>query len=142
MRDGDGHYEEFSSVLCLCEAEALSSLVDGEQQLLAEHFIRRVLRKIDLVEACDEERSSQPWRSRTAREGLGVGELTSVRLWETVGVAVCLVYREALSALDALELDEAAERHPRSARREAEHLRPLLAVEGLECAPEPNNNGV
>ena len=71
MRDGDGHYEEFSSVLCLCEAEALSSLVDGEQQLLAEHFIRRVLRKIDLVEACDEEMSVRA----LANEGLRVYDL-------------------------------------------------------------------
>ena len=65
-----------------------------------------------------------------------------MRLRETVGVAVCLVYRETLSALDTLELDEAAERHPRSARREAEHLRPLLAVERLECTPEPDDDGI
>lgn len=81
----------------------------------------------------------QPRRSRT--RDLSV-RLTSVRLRETVGVAVCFVYRETLSALDALELDEATERYARSTRREAEHLRPLLAVERLECAPEPNDDGI
>ena len=29
-----------SRVLCLCESEALSSLVDREQQLLPEHLVR------------------------------------------------------------------------------------------------------
>ena len=36
----------------LCEAEALASFVDRQQELLSKHLIRRVLRKIDLVEAC------------------------------------------------------------------------------------------
>ena len=38
-------------VPCSCEAEPFSALVDREQQLLPKHLIRRVLRKIDLVEA-------------------------------------------------------------------------------------------
>ena len=65
-----------------------------------------------------------------------------MRLRETVGVSICLVYREALSPLDTLELDETPEGHARSSRGEAEDLRPLFAVERLERAPEPNNDGV
>ena len=41
-------------VRCLCEPEALAALVDREQQLLTEHLVRRVLREVDLVEACKE----------------------------------------------------------------------------------------
>ena len=37
----------------LCEAEAFASFVDRQQELLSKHLIRRVLRKIDLVEACE-----------------------------------------------------------------------------------------
>ena len=65
-----------------------------------------------------------------------------MRLRETVGVAICLVYREALGALNTLELDETAERHARGSRGEAEHLRALFTVERLERAPEPNNDGI
>ena len=70
------------------------------------------------------------------------GKLTGMRRRKAVRVAIRLVYREALSALHALQLDEAPERDAGRARREAEHLRPLLPVERLERAPEPNDDRV
>lgn len=65
-----------------------------------------------------------------------------MRLGETVCVAVRLVDREPLSALYALQVDEAVQRNTRRARREAEHLRSLLARERLQGAPEPHDDGV
>ena len=83
-------------VRCLCEPEALAALVDREQQLLTEHLVRRVLWQVDLVEAC---RSSMlSVSSKVQADGL----LTSVGLRKTVGVAVRLVDREALRALNTL----------------------------------------
>ena len=65
-----------------------------------------------------------------------------MRLWETIGVAVRPMDGESLDTLDTLQVHEAAEGNTRSASREAEHLRPLFAVERLECAPPPYDDRV
>ena len=39
-----------SVVCCLCEAEAFSTLMNSEQELLPKHFVGRVLRKVNLIE--------------------------------------------------------------------------------------------
>ena len=122
--------------MSLCEPEAFASLVDGQKYLLSEHLVRRVLRQVDLVEACNEHAST------LVKLQDGWDELTSVRLRQAVNLSVRLVDGEPLDALDTLQLDEATERYSGRASREAEHLRALLAVERLQRTPEPDNDGV
>ena len=35
----------------LTKCESFSSFIDGKQQLLSKHFVRRILRQVNLVEA-------------------------------------------------------------------------------------------
>ena len=65
-----------------------------------------------------------------------------MRLRQAVHLSVGLVDREPLYTLDTLQVDEAAQRDTRRAGSEAENLRSLLAVEGLQRTPEPDNDGV
>lgn len=38
--------------LGLRKSETLPAFVDGQQELLSQHFVRRILRQVNLVEAC------------------------------------------------------------------------------------------
>ena len=46
--------------------------------------------------------------------------------------------RETLDALNALQITEAAQRHPRSARGETQNLGSLIPIERLESTPPPD----
>lgn len=65
-----------------------------------------------------------------------------MRRWQSVLIPVCAMDGELLRPLHALQFREATQRHSRRARSEAEHLRPLVAIKGLERTPPPNDVGV
>ena len=63
-------------------------------------------------------------------------------LRQAIHFSIRPVNRESLNALNALQLAEAAERDTSCSSRETENFCPLVAVEGLECPPPPDDNRV
>lgn len=63
-----------------------------------------------------------------------------MRLWKSVGVTISLVDGESLHALYALQRIETIQRDPRCTRHKRKHLRALLAVEGFQSTPPPDND--
>jgi hypothetical protein len=63
-------------------------------------------------------------------------------LWESIGIAISPVDGEPLHPLYALQVYKAPERHTRGTCSEAEYLRSLVAIEGLEGTPPPDNDRI
>lgn len=67
---------------------------------------------------------------------------TCVRLWETIGIAIRPMDREPLDTLHALQFRKAAEGYSRGTGSEAQYLRPLFSIEGLQRTPPPDDDGI
>lgn len=65
-----------------------------------------------------------------------------MRLWEPIVFAIRPVDRESLYSLHTLELGEPVQGHLGCASCKRQNLGSLVAIEGLEGTPPPNNVGV
>ena len=118
----------------LAECKTFATFINRHKQLLTQHLIRRILRKINLIETWGQCKSSI-----TANK---IEHITCMGLRKSVGFSISSVYRKPLYPLNPLEIQESTQRYPGCTRRKTKDLRSLIPIEGFEGAPPPDNIGI